>query len=177
MSSRLIRRALPLAVAAVAAAGSLATVASADSYGPTAVSNVNSGKQLDMRGASTAPGAIAIQYHGTGWAGLITGENQRWYVPRPDATSPSEIRNLHSGECLTTDGVAGHAIYQSYCNGSALQQWQPHSQWAWSALAYKTYFQNPATGLVMDVNQASTADSAAVVGWYYNGGTNQLWDY
>jgi hypothetical protein len=29
----------------------------------------------------------------------------------------------------------------------------------------------------MDVNQASKSDSAFVIGWHYNGGDNQLWDY
>jgi|tagenome__1003787_1003787.scaffolds.fasta_scaffold20965705_2 hypothetical protein len=177
MNPRFIRRLLPLLAVAGVAAGTLAPSALADSYGPTSVINVNSGKQLDLRGASTSPGAIAIQYHGTGWGGLVVGDNQRWNVPYHDSTSGSPITNYHSGLCLTTDGVAGHAIDQEYCNGGSHQTWVAHSQWVWSELGYETYFQNPASGLVIDVNQASKSDSAPVVAWYYNGGLNQLWEY
>lgn len=182
MRSFLFRRALPLLITGAVAVGAAAPVASAeDAINAQGLSNFNSGLQLDMRGASQSRGAIAIQYHPTGWAGLFLGDNQRWFLPRPDDQVPGKIKNLHSGLCLRTDGVAGHAIYQDYCSDYDIyERWQPSSPTTWRFWvggSNPVYFQNPATGLVLDVNQASKSDSAAVIGWYYNGGPNQAWQY
>jgi hypothetical protein len=65
-------------------------------------------------------------------------------------------------------------------SGASNQQWQANSPFTFRFGGFPTnptYFQNPATGLVIDVAQGSKADDAVVIGWYYNGGSNQLWDH
>ena len=178
-----IRRRAAAVVATVAACAAVAPVAQAAEPAYTAytpIKNMNSGKLLDLRFGSTVVGAVAVQHGNRGWGGLYATDSQRWQVPMKFETTSGTMRNQASGLCLTTDGVAGHPLSQYACTGASNQQWQAHSPFTWRFGGFPTnptYFQNPASGLVVDVGQGSTADDAAVIGWYYNGGSNQLWDY
>jgi Ricin-type beta-trefoil lectin domain-like len=118
---------------------------------------------VDVSGASTQAGAAIIQWPYNG------GQNQVWTL-RPAGTN-YEIVNKGSGQCITTDGVAGHWLYQSGCNGSAGQQWST-SLTPGNLVTYT--IGNPASGLYMDVEGASGSQGAHLDGWYRNGGWNQL---
>lgn len=118
---------------------------------------------LDVSGASTQPGAAIIQWSYTG------GSNQVWTL-RPAGTD-YEIVNQLSGQCLTTDGVAGHWLFQWYCNGSAGQHWSS-SITPGNLVGYT--IKNPASGLFLDVEGASGAQGAHLDVWYRNGGSNQF---
>lgn len=178
-----VRRRCAAIVAAAAACAAVAPAAQAAAPSYTAytpIKNMNSGKLLDLRFGSTVEGAVAVQHGNRGWGGLYATDSQRWQVPMKFESSPGTIRNQNSGLCLTTDGVAGHALSQYTCTGASNQLWQANSPFTFrfgGLPTNPTYFQNPATGLVIDVAQGSKADDAVVVGWYYNGGSNQLWDY
>jgi hypothetical protein len=117
---------------------------------------------MDVVGASTGDGARVIVW-------LQSGDNQRWSF-RP-AGSSYEIVNQHSGKCLTTDGVAGHQLYQWRCKGDPGQFWDtelPTHGGAWP-------IRNPASGLQVDLNGHDTTAGTPVIGWPWNGGSNQYW--
>jgi ricin-type beta-trefoil lectin protein len=82
---------------------------------------------------------------------------------------------LGSGKCLTTDGVAGHQLYQFTCVGSPLQKWRGTVTSVFNPDAGQ--LTNAASGLVMDVNGASATAGAAITTWYANGGRNQYFSY
>jgi hypothetical protein len=117
---------------------------------------------VDVSGASTQPGAAIIQWPFNG------GSNQVWTL-RP-AGANYEIVNRGSGQCLTTDGVAGHGLYQWPCYGWAGQQWETALT---PSNGYVYPIRNPASNLYMDVEGASSSQGARIVGWYWNGGNNQ----
>ncbi|TWP37294.1 RICIN domain-containing protein [Leekyejoonella antrihumi] len=120
--------------------------------------------QLDVSGASTAPGAPVIDWWSNG------GANQAWSFI--DAGGGSyEIVNQNSGQCLTTDGVAGDQLYQYPCWGGWSQLWNtglnPGDLGAVATMS------NPETGLDVDVDGNSPWPGAAIDAWYPNGGANQ----
>ena len=121
---------------------------------------------LDVSGGSTANGAPVIQ-----WYGSFAG-NQRWNLA-DDGHGHQTIVNQKSGKCLTTDGFAGHQLYQWTCNGSALQVWSGNfkDSFTFSGLT------NPSSGLSMDVNGGSRWAGAAIIAWYPNNGPNQKFTY
>ena len=153
-----------LAVAAVPAAASAqslqnVSIATAASYNSLV---------LDVVGGSTANGAGVVQWYGHG------GGNQRWnLVDQGDGTET--VVNQNSGKCLTTDGVAGHQLYQFTCVGSPLQKWRGTVTSVFNPDAGQ--LTNAATGLTMDVNGASATAGAAITTWYDNGGRNQYFSY
>jgi hypothetical protein len=118
---------------------------------------------LDVAGSSTAPGAAIIQWYYNG------GSNQVWRLS-PSGTN-LQIVNRWSGQCITTDGIAGDLLFQAPCNGSASQQWASSIS-AGNLIGYT--IMNPASGLYMEIYGASGAQGAAVDAWYYNGGSNQF---
>jgi Ricin-type beta-trefoil lectin domain-like len=132
---------------------------------------------LDVSGASTSPGAPVINY----WdkSGFSTDANQYWTVyPFFGYQWYYYIVNQNSGQCLTSDGVAGDQVYQWPCVGSPYQQWTrneydvgPSGPDFGSRLA--DTWQSVASGLYLDVSQDSPWPGAAIDTWYWNGGANQ----
>lgn len=164
---RRIRYAVGMLGVAAAATGLLAV-----STGPASAStafaghltpNNTFGLLLDVSGASTTPGAQVIDWWANG------GANQAWTF-LPVGSSVYEIVNQNSGQCLTTDGVAGDSVVQMPCSGSQIQQWAT----SLTPSAFGAYtIRNPYSGLYLDVNGDSPWPGAALDVWYYNGGQNQ----
>ncbi|WP_079087450.1 RICIN domain-containing protein [Streptomyces scabiei] len=76
--------------------------------------NINSGKCLDVKGASTSAEAEVIQWPCNG------NNNQRWTF------SDSAVISVRSGMCLDVPGGStgdGTALIQWPCNGNTNQQW------------------------------------------------------
>jgi len=122
---------------------------------------------LGVRGGSHAGGADVIQWTATG------GDEQRWvpfYYPGLEASTIHRFRNSNSGLCLTTDGVAGHALTQQTCSTDPHQAWSP--SYVWWAGGYTLY--NAASGLNMDVAGASYGAGAEIDAWYPNNQLNQV---
>lgn len=165
----------PRVVAAAALAGLavavVPAVANAQSLQNVAIGTYNSPYRslvLDVSGGATYNGAGVIQWYATG-AG-----NQRWnLVDQGDGTET--VVNQNSGKCLTTDGVAGHQLYQFTCVGAASQKWKGTLGRSW--LDSPGQLRNPASGLVMDVSGASNSAGTAIDTWYDNNGDNQYFSY
>ncbi len=122
--------------------------------------------QLDVSGASTAPGAPVIDWWTTG------GANQAWtFIAAGNGNY--EIVNQNSGQCLTTDGVAGDQLYQYYCVGAAGQFWKTGLSGDPSDFFAGSSIQNPGSGLAVDVYGDSPWPGAGIDAWYPNGGYNQ----
>ncbi len=112
----------------------------------------NSGKCLDITGASNTPGAAAIQWH------CNFASNEEWTVqPFNGAFRIVEQKN---GQCLAIAGgstAPGAAAVQTTCTGAAAEQWTL----APASGGYQLV--NKASGLCANVSGNSTADSAAIV--------------
>ncbi|GAA0906259.1 RICIN domain-containing protein [Virgisporangium aurantiacum] len=164
--ARATRLALLGALAAVAMLGMSGTAAHATTIG-TAVKIAPSSNPfltVEVRGASTAAGAEIDQYL------LNAGNHQEWKLEAKG--NYVWIKNVNSGLCLASDGVAGHTAFQWYCNDTDY-----HLQWATGLVAGNGVaytIQNRASGLYLDVRGASGASGADIITWYGNGARNQL---
>ncbi|MGW2571952.1 RICIN domain-containing protein [Streptomyces sp. NPDC001537] len=78
--------------------------------------NRNSGKVLDIKDASTADGALVIQWPWTG------GTNQQWRL-LPDTDGSYRLSNVRSGKVLDSPGGSANVI-QWPTTGGANQDWQ-----------------------------------------------------
>src|SRR6185437_7118723 len=101
--------------------------------------------------------------------------NQNFEYPSSNG-QVSEIVAQKSGMCVTTDGVAGDAVSQQPCTGSAGQEWEAET-WTtwWLPGSLLMTFQNPASGLVLEIYGDSYSPGATIDAWYPDGGYNQSW--
>ena len=162
---RIAFRKLAMTAAAGVAAFSGLLVATAGTAhaatGPSyRISPTGSFLYLDVQGGSTGDGARIVQ-----WS--LSGDNQVFTL-QPSG-SYFELVNRHSGKCVTTDGVAGHQLYQWTCHGTANQLWDT----ALNPNGHAYPIQSVASGLYVDVAGGSRAQGAAIDTWYWNGGDNQ----
>ena len=120
------------------------------------------------------------------WSTGVAGANQKWSLPTNGhggiAGATGYVQNQYSGMCIETDGVAGNAVYQAPCNGSARQQWHfsDFQVWNWSDLEYVTYYHitNPNSGLELNANQDRFDNGTAVIVWPSQGQNdvdNEAW--
>ena len=128
--------------------------------------NRNSGKVLDVTGASVSDGTKVIQ-----WTDH-SGTNQEWqFVPVGEGFV--KLVNRNSGKVLDVAGSSttqGVQLDQASDAGSSNQQWRVSS----SDGTYDTLV-NRNSGQLADVYGAQTADGVAVIQWSANGGLNQQW--
>ncbi len=158
-------RKLAMTAAASVAAFSgllLATAGTAHASGPRyrIAPESNPFVYLDVQGGSTGDGAPIVQ-----WS--LSGDNQ-FFTLQPSG-SHFELVNGHSGKCVTTDGVAGHQLYQWACHGTDNQLWDT----ALTPNGYGYAIRSVYSGLYVDVAGGSGAQGAAIDTWYWNGGYNQ----
>lgn len=114
---------------------------------------------LAIWGSSTAQGVQLVQAPPLGllsesWTFAPYGDN---YL----------IINKNSNMCMTTDGTAGHSLYQAACLGGKGQLWQigPHMPNGASS-----WILNPGYDLYLDIYGSSTSWSATIDAWPWNGG-------
>jgi hypothetical protein len=128
--------------------------------------NRNSGKVLDVNGASTADGAHVVQWPWTG------ATNQQWtMVPNPDGSY--RLRSVNSGKVLDSpSGSAQGAALDQSTDTTSDNQW-----WKLVPAATSGYYRlvNVHNGWCVDVSGGSTADGASVIQWAPNNGANQEW--
>jgi hypothetical protein len=161
------------AAAVVAVVGGLLTTAptaaSAATVDTTAwylLLNRNSGKALDVNGASTADGANLVQ-----WTRTNAGNQQFQFVDAGGGYY--KLRARHSGKVADVLGAStadGAAAVQWADNGGTNQQFSL----ADSGSGYVRLV-NRNSGKVVDVQGASTADGGGVVQWSDANGSNQQW--
>ena len=126
----------------------------------------NSGKCLDVFGASTEPVASVIQWVCTG------GPNQQWRLESVGGGA-FRVTARHSGQALDVYGALTDddtPLIQYPATGGANQAWtlQPTSD------GYVTFIAGH-SGKAMDVEFASTDDGARVIQYSPTGGLNQQW--
>ncbi len=129
------------------------------------VTNRNSGKVMDVIGASTANSAEIKQWT---WNG---GANQKW-VFQDAGSGYFRIVNANSGKCLDVASAStanGANVIQYTCGTATNQQWQ------W--LATGSYFQIVArhSGKCLDVVSSGAGDGADIQQYTCGTGTNQQW--
>jgi hypothetical protein len=136
------------------------------------VVNRNSGKVLEVPGASTANGTVLDQ---TTYTGAL---NQQWDInPLPDRfggdVSYHTLRAAH-------DGITADDFSWSYANGNHIGQWNGGTnaleQWYFE-YAGNNYFRIRSrwSGMVIGVNGASLANGAQIVQWDSTGSLDQQW--
>jgi len=129
------------------------------------VTNRNSGKVMDVTGASTANSAEVKQWT---WN---SGGNQKWTFQ--DAGSGYfRIVNVNSGKCLDVASAStadGANIIQYTCGTGTNQQWQLQTAGSYVQLVARH------SGKCLDVVAAGTADGTDIDQYTCNGGTNQQW--
>jgi hypothetical protein len=156
---------MTIAAGALAATGLLAATpgaAQAAGFGPLRIApDSNQFLFFDVSGGSTYNGAKIIQ-----WS--LSGSNQGWTFK--SVGSYYQIVNVKSGKCITTDGVAGHQLYQWNCKGTPNQQWDTNLN-PGTLNGYR--IRSVASGLYMEVSGGSGSQGAAIDTWYGNGGDHQ----
>jgi poly(3-hydroxybutyrate) depolymerase len=160
-------------VAVTLAIGLLAAVRPAPAEAATVDTNAwyvlvnrNSGKALDVSGASTADGARVAQWTRT------DGANQQWQFV-DSGGGFFRLKARHSGKVLDVAGA-------SAADGAAIQQWADHNgtnqqfRLADSDAGHVRLI-NRGSGKAMEVQGGSTADGGNVVQYTDWGGANQQW--
>ncbi|MFD8753917.1 RICIN domain-containing protein [Kitasatospora sp. NPDC059577] len=152
-----------LGLATAAATVPAAPAASASQAGQYRISNVVTGKCLEVADWRTDDGAPVRQWTCTG------GANQQW-TSGPGST----IVNVHSGKCLEVPGFStagGTRIDQWTCNGGSNQGWFDSTQ----GPGHPHVYANVNSGLRLDLYGGSPEDGTPVIQWPLNGSGNQAW--
>ncbi|MGW5605689.1 RICIN domain-containing protein [Streptomyces sp. NPDC003753] len=120
----------------------------------------HSGRCADVTGQSLWQGAQIEQYDCNG------GTNQRFWF-KSVGSGYYRLMARHSSLCVQENPSN---VTQENCNASATGQ-----QWSVTTTGSYVTIKSRATGACLDVSGASTADSAAIITYTCNGGTNQQW--
>ncbi|MFG2933999.1 RICIN domain-containing protein [Streptomyces achromogenes] len=120
----------------------------------------HSGRCADVTSQSLWAGAQLKQY------GCNGGGNQKYWF-KSVGSGYYQMVTRHSSLCVQENATT---VTQETCDASAAGQ-----QWSLTASGSYVTVVSRATGECLDVNGASTADSAAIITYTCNGGTNQQW--
>ena len=128
--------------------------------------NRNSGKNIDVSGASTANNATIVQYTANNQA------DQAWYLANA-GSGYLKLVNRNSGKLLNIPGpttTQGTQLIQYQDDGNS------NSQWSLTSISGGYYnIVSRYDGQDVDVQGNSLADNAPVIQWPNNSGTNQQW--
>jgi hypothetical protein len=127
--------------------------------------NKNSGKLLEIPGASTTVGKQAGQW-------VNTANNCQLWTFQSQSGGAWTVKNVNSGLFLDTNGStsAGAAVVQNASSAASSQKWTLTD-------AGNGYYKlvDAGSGLVADVAAASTANGALIVQSADNGADDELW--
>ncbi|MFK0280939.1 RICIN domain-containing protein [Streptomyces sp. NPDC090499] len=119
----------------------------------------HSAKCADVPNQSLWEGIAISQYT------CNSGTNQKWWF-KDLGTGYYALMGRGSSLCLQEDSTD---VTQEDCTGATAQQWSVVTSGSYVSIKART------TGECLDVSGASTANSAAVITYTCNGGTNQQW--
>ncbi|MGW2963129.1 RICIN domain-containing protein [Streptomyces sp. NPDC001220] len=119
----------------------------------------HSAKCADVPNQSLWEGVAISQYT------CNSGTNQKWWF-KDLGTGYYELMGRGSSLCLQENSTD---VTQEDCAGATAQQWSVVTSGSYVTIKART------SGECLDVNGASTADSAALITYTCNGGTNQQW--
>ncbi len=138
------------------------------SNGTYRITNVNSGKVLDVANSATEDGANVQQYSYGG------GSNQQWNV-EDTGSGVYRIANVNSGKVLdvansSTEDGANVQQYTDYSNDN--QRFQLHDQGGG-----EYHVQPVHSDKAVEMASSSTSNGANVQQWSWSGSGNQLWTF
>ncbi|MER5525597.1 RICIN domain-containing protein [Streptomyces sp. NPDC002677] len=119
----------------------------------------HSSKCADVPNQSLWEGVAISQYT------CNSGTNQKWWF-KDLGTGYYELMGRGSSLCLQENSTD---VTQEDCTGATAQQWSVVTSGSYVNIKART------SGECLDVNGASTANSAALITYTCNGGTNQQW--
>ncbi|MFD3584137.1 RICIN domain-containing protein [Streptomyces sp. NPDC058683] len=119
----------------------------------------HSAKCADVPNQSLWEGVAISQYT------CNSGTNQKWWF-KDLGSGYYELMGRGSSLCLQENSTD---VTQEDCTGATAQQWSVVTSGSYVSIKART------SGECLDVNGASTANSAAVITYTCNGGTNQQW--
>ncbi|MFF4543865.1 RICIN domain-containing protein [Streptomyces sp. NPDC001435] len=119
----------------------------------------HSSKCADVPSQSLWQGVAISQYTCNG------GANQKWWF-KDLGTGYYELMGRGSSLCLRENSTN---VTQENCTGATTQQWSVVTSGSYVNIKAR------ATGKCLDVSGAATANSAAIITYTCNGGTNQQW--
>lgn len=125
---------------------------------------VQSNKCVQIRGASTADGAVAE-------IASCNGRTSQQFRFEDMGSGYYRLRNVGSGKCLDVERAsttAGTPILQWTCGTGAHQQWS-----AVDLASGAVQLRARHSGQALDVSGAATADGTPVIQWPSSGNTNQ----
>jgi endoglucanase len=166
VTKQMIYRIVTALVIVVVGGAMLATFESQAQSGQVLV-NRNSGKCLDVRGASIEARAPVQQYTCSG------GGNQLWQLVAV-GNGYYNLVAAHSGMCLDVRGAntaSSAEVQQHPCTGGTNQQWSL----AQSQEGGYYHLVARHSGMCLDVRAKSKSDRAPVQQYRCNGGKNQRW--
>ncbi|WP_159774344.1 RICIN domain-containing protein [Streptomyces sp. HM190] len=120
----------------------------------------HSSKCADVTSQSQWAGGQLKQYACNG------GNNQKYWF-KSVGGGYYQLVTRHSSLCVRENAST---VTQENCDSSAIDQ-----QWSLTTTGSYVNVKSRATGECLDVNGGSTADSAAIITYTCNGGTNQQW--
>jgi thermitase len=130
------------------------------------VTNVNSGKCLDVKDASTANLAAVQQ------SGCSNGDNQKWRIESL-GSGLYKLKAMHSGRLLSVSG----GVPANQADGAKTIQWDDgtYNDQKWAIQPSGSGYQLKVlhTGKCLDVYNWSTADGQQLQQWPCNGATAQ----
>ncbi|MEU4235279.1 RICIN domain-containing protein [Nonomuraea sp. NPDC026600] len=136
--------------------------------GPYTYRNLNSGRCLDILGASKDRGVPAVQYRC-----VAGGVSQMWYTWHTEGEGSIDfhlIGNAWSGKCIMAWNPNRQApIKQIECN-----TYVPAMVWIQTE-AYPNIQQNDESNFCMEVQGGSLDDFAAIVQWDCHHQAHQVW--
>ncbi|GAA3264404.1 RICIN domain-containing protein [Nonomuraea helvata] len=136
--------------------------------GPYTFRNLNSGRCLDILGASKERGAPAVQYRC-----VAGGRSQMWYLWHTEGDGFIDfhlIGNSWSGKCIMEWNANRQALVkQIECN-----TYVPAMVWSNTA-DYPQFQQNDESNFCMEVQGGSLDDFAAIVTWDCHHQAHQVW--
>ncbi|MEV0178674.1 RICIN domain-containing protein [Streptomyces sp. NPDC050625] len=119
----------------------------------------HSAKCADVPSQSLWQGVAISQYTCNG------GANQKWWF-KDLGTGYYELMGRGSSQCLRENSTD---VTQENCTGATTQQWSLVTSGSYVNIKART------TGKCLDVSGAATANSAVIITYTCNGGTNQQW--
>jgi hypothetical protein len=151
------------------------------SYAAFQLTNIFSGKLLEVRGDSTlmraqnAPGNV--QQYASAGSGLGIAGNQKWYLIQQGtgaitSTTPFKIMNVASGLFLEApNGTSGTTLWVDHANSFPSQIWNIQQ------VSGQTYYViKNSNGLVLTDHAGSTANGAPITEETAGSSTTQYWD-
>ncbi|MDL9977784.1 RICIN domain-containing protein [Microbacterium sp. ASV49] len=131
------------------------------------LTNVNSGKVLDVNGASTANGGTVDQ-----WTNVTGATNEQWSIQNVSGDL-YKILNRNSGKALEVNN-------RSHLNGGTVDQWtytgDNHQLWKFTPDVNSGWvITNLESGRVLDVYGASLSNGGKVDQWSPLSASNEAW--